>query len=71
MEEGLVLMVVGMGTVFAFLVLLVVAMQLSAKFFTKFAYLFPEAAPKNSKPAAVADFSEIAVAIAAVKAHTN
>lgn len=71
MEEGLVLLVVGMGTVFAFLVLLVVAMQLTAKFFKKFAHLFPEAAPKSSKPSAVADFSEIAVAIAAVKAHTN
>lgn len=71
MEQGLVLLVVGMGTVFAFLILMVGAMQLSAVFFKKFAHLFPEAAPKSSKPTPVADFSEIAVAIAAVKAHTN
>jgi sodium pump decarboxylase gamma subunit len=71
MEQGFVLLIIGMGTVFSFLILLVGAMQLSAKFFAKFAHLFPEAAPKNKKPAPVSDFSDIAVAIAAVQAHTR
>jgi sodium pump decarboxylase gamma subunit len=75
MEEGLVLLTIGMGTVFLFLALMVGVMQLSSKFFIKYAHLFPEAASKSSKPAAAsaasADFAEIAVAIAAVKARTK
>ncbi len=67
MAQGLVLLVIGMATVFAFLVLLVFAMQVSASFFKKFAHLFPEeeaetAAPPPN-PAAV-----IAVALAAIRA---
>lgn len=67
MQQGLVLMVVGMATVFAFLVLLVAAMQLSASFFRKFAHWFPE---EESAPAAAATdpVAEIAVALAAVRA---
>lgn len=69
MSQGLVLMVVGMATVFAFLVLLVVAMQSASSFFQKFAHLFPEevtettAAKSASDPAAA-----IAVALAAIRA---
>jgi sodium pump decarboxylase gamma subunit len=40
--QGIVLMVIGMATVFAFLVLLILAMNGSATFFKKFAHLFPE-----------------------------
>ncbi|MBN2164127.1 MAG: OadG family protein [Pontiellaceae bacterium] len=70
MMQGVVLMVIGMATVFAFLVLMIFAMNCSAAFFRKFAHLFPEkevAAPK--KAAAAADpVAEIAVALAAIKA---
>ena len=69
MEQGIVLMVIGMATVFGFLVLLVVAMQLSARFFTTFAHLFPEASPASAPATAPADeTTQIAVALAAIRA---
>lgn len=68
--DGLVLMVVGMSVVFAFLGLLVGAMNLCASFFIRFAHLFPEAPAKASQPAQKADdCTAIAVAIAAIKAR--
>ncbi len=66
MTEGLVLMVVGMATVFAFLVLLVVAMQTTAAFFKKFAHLFPEEVISES--GTVNPSAAIAVALAAIRA---
>ncbi len=69
MAEGFVLLIIGMVTVFAFLQLMVMIMNLSAKFFIKFAHLFPEAKSVPAAPAPSFDFTEIAVAIAAVKAH--
>lgn len=68
--NGLVLMVIGMATVFAFLVLMIFAMNCSAAFFSKFAHLFPEpqAAPAPQKAAAVDPTTEIALALAAIKA---
>ncbi|MEI6893028.1 MAG: OadG family protein [Pontiella sp.] len=68
--QGVTLMVIGMATVFAFLVLLIVAMNGSAVFFKKFAHLFPEEAvdaPKKSVPASNST-AEIAVALAAIRA---
>ena len=67
MAQGLVLLVIGMATVFAFLVLLVVAMQASAAFFKKFAHLFPEEVVKTAAPAA-SPMVAIAVALAAIRA---
>lgn len=67
MAQGLVLLVVGMATVFAFLVLLVVAMQSSAAFFKKYAHLFPEEVVQSSK-AATDPVAAIAVALAAIRA---
>jgi sodium pump decarboxylase gamma subunit len=67
MAQGLVLLVIGMATVFAFLVLLVVAMQSAAAFFKKYAHLFPEEAPQTSAPAAN-PVAAIAVALAAIRA---
>ena len=67
MAQGLVLMVIGMATVFAFLVLLVVAMQLTAAFFKKFAHLFPEEVAQTAAPAAN-PATAIAVALAAIRA---
>ena len=40
--QGITLLLIGMSTVFVFLVLLIVAMNCSAGFFKKFAHLFPE-----------------------------
>lgn len=68
--QGIVLMVIGMATVFAFLVLMIVAMNGSAAFFSKFSHLFPEepvAAPK-AKAAAADPVVGIAVALAAIRA---
>jgi len=66
MEQGLVLMIVGMGTVFGFLVLMVTSMQLSAAFFKKFAHLFPEETVSDS--GTVSPAVAIAVALAAIRA---
>jgi Na+-transporting methylmalonyl-CoA/oxaloacetate decarboxylase gamma subunit len=66
MEQGLVLMIVGMGTVFGFLVLMVTSMQLSAAFFKKFAHLFPEETVSDS--GTVSPAAAIAVALAAIRA---
>jgi oxaloacetate decarboxylase gamma subunit len=68
--QGVTLMVIGMATVFAFLVLLIIAMNSSAAFFSKFAHLFPEEqaeAPKKAAPASDPT-AEIAVALAAIRA---
>ena len=67
MEQGLVLMIVGMGTVFGFLVLMVTTMQLSAVFFKKFALLFPEDVIESSRPT-TNPATAIAVALAAIRA---
>ena len=70
MKEGLVLLVIGMGTVFSFLILLVASMNLAAAFFKKYAHLFPEKQAAAPAPAAN-PLTEIAVAIAAVRAKRN
>ena len=67
--QGVTLMVIGMATVFSFLVLLILAMNGSAVFFSKFAHLFPEEVVAAPKAAATTDpVAEIAVALAAIKA---
>lgn len=67
--QGIVLMVIGMATVFAFLVLMILAMNVSASFFRKFAHLFPEETVAAVKSAGGADpKAVIAVALAAIKA---
>ena len=69
MVNGLIVTIVGMSVVFLFLALLVILSTLMSKIVLKF---FPEqekpAAPAVRKSSADA---EIAVAIAAVKAHTQ
>lgn len=67
MEQGLVLLIVGMATVFAFLVLMVAAMNLAAAFFKKYAHLFPEEQPAVAAPKQDVG-AEIAVALAAIRA---
>ncbi|HEY5653813.1 MAG TPA: OadG family transporter subunit [Pontiella sp.] len=67
--QGVTLMVIGMATVFAFLVLLIGAMNGSAAFFKKFAHLFPEETSKAPKSVGTADpTAQIAVALAAIRA---
>ena len=67
--QGVVLMVIGMATVIAFLILLILAMNCSAAFFRKFAHLFPEAPADAPKRAPATDpAAEIAVALAAIRA---
>ncbi|VGO23099.1 OadG family protein [Pontiella sulfatireligans] len=67
--QGVVLMVIGMATVFSFLVLMIWTMKGSAAFFSKFAHLFPEEQPAAVKKAPAVDPSaEIAVALAAIRA---
>jgi Na+-transporting methylmalonyl-CoA/oxaloacetate decarboxylase gamma subunit len=68
MAQGMVLMVVGMGTVFAFLILLVLAMQSAAAFFKKYAHLFPEKAAVPAKSAGADPAIAVAVALAAIRA---
>lgn len=59
------LLLVGMGTVFTFLILLVLCLQISARFFKVFGHHFADPAPES--PAA--DESEhLAIAIAAAHA---
>jgi len=64
--EGFRLMIVGMTVVALFLGLLVLAMNLSALFFTRFPRLFAEELPEGPGSD---DGAEIAVAIAAVQAY--
>lgn len=67
MEQGFTVLIVGMATVFSFLILLVVSMLLAARFFKTFAHLFPE-----DQPAEAPDpMAEIAVAIAAAHARSK
>jgi len=66
--QGIVLMVVGMATVFIFLMLLVLAMQVSAAFFRKYAHLFPEESQQSSGSTAVDPAVQVAIAVAAIKA---
>jgi len=67
--QGLVLMGIGMATVFTFLVLMIVAMNRSAAFFKAFAHLFPEEETTPAKAASATDPAvEIAIALAAIKA---
>ena len=64
--EGLWLMLVGMFVVFSFLILLVVVMKLSAKFFAAFADYFPEPIIVETMLSAGQDQTEIAAVLAAV-----
>lgn len=62
-EQGLRIMVVGMVAVFCFLILMVLAMNVSGWVLSRWA---PEEAPVDTH-----GDEEIAVALAAIQAHTN
>ena len=67
--EGFKFMALGMGTVFAFLILMIIAMNLQAYIIHKF---FPEPAPTPPKPAAKGNTNKgakIAAITAAIQHH--
>lgn len=71
LNQGLLLLVAGMGTVFVFLVLMVVVMQVAGKFFVINEARFREAAPEIAPRKAVAgeQTEMIAAVFAAISAH--
>ena len=72
LSQGLVLLVAGMGIVFAFLAVLVCVMSLSSKVIPRFNHILPDHEPRKKpvKKAAVSDDTEIAIAIAAAVAQS-
>jgi len=65
--QGLVLMLTGMGIVFAFLVVLLLVTKATMGFFAKFDYILPVEAPKKTpakRAGAGGDDADIALAIA-------
>jgi len=67
---GLVLMVAGMGIVYAFLCVLIVAAKCASAFVARFDYILPQSAPKKAPAAAKAgDDADVALAIAVALEH--
>ena len=69
LEEGLVLLAMGMGTVFSFLVILIFTMVITHKVLTVINKIFPEAVIETApaKKISSSNDEEIAIAIAAVQ----
>lgn len=70
--EGVNLMVVGMATVFSFLALLVVVLQISAKVFDAIGHRWPDPVSATARPTQTPKTlrdATVAVALAAVVAH--
>ncbi len=71
--QGLVLLAAGMGIVYLFLSLLVWVMNRSAQIIPRFNHILPDEEPKKKTrltQKTVHDDSPIAIALAAVRAHT-
>ena len=74
LENGLALMLIGMGTVLAFLTLLIIAMNIMSKVVGWLNKIFPEAVEEvksTAKKVASSVDEAIAVAIAAIMAKRN
>ena len=72
LEQGLVLLVSGMGIVFIFLAILVLVTTGASKVIPKFNYILPDEAPKKKPapaPKATDDDLAIALAIAVARAR--
>jgi len=68
LNEGLILMAVGMGTVFSFLVILWGAVAAVSKVVSKLSELFPEKVQEvKNVVKAVSQDTEVAIAVAAAK----
>jgi len=65
--QGLLMLVAGMGIVLVFLQVMIVVMDVSARFVSRFNYLMPEATSRKPMPKAAVQAApaELAVAIAA------
>lgn len=75
-ESSLILLVMGMGTTFVFLYVMILCTNLSSKFVPKLAKFLPDPEPKKAKPAAkpataAADDEAIVAAIAAAMVKAN
>ncbi len=68
LEDGVIVSIMGMGMVFGFLIILVLAMNIMAVIMRYLNTKFPEAVPEMAtvKRAAANDDSSVALAIAAV-----
>ena len=70
--QGLILLLAGMGIVYAFLALLVFIMNCAAVIVPRFNHILPDDAPKKKPrplPIATPDHSLIAVVVAAAKSQ--
>ena len=64
LEDGLIVMIIGMGTVFVFLSIMIFAMHLNGKVLQVLNKFFPEEIPVEKKPVQKSDNNEeIALAI--------
>ena len=70
LSQGLVLLLAGMGIVFAFLAMLVCVTSVSSKIIPKFNHILPDYEPKKrpAKSTATSDDTNIAIAIAVATA---
>ena len=67
--QGLVLMLAGMGIVYAFLTILIVVTKASMSGIARFDSILPQEAPKKKPVAAASDDENIALAIAVALNH--
>lgn len=67
--QGLIIMVVGMGTVMLFLGLQVLVMQVSAAFFTHYRHLFGDDESESSHSADLATDQGVHIAVALAAIH--
>ena len=69
LEDGFIVMIIGMGTVFVFLSIVIFAMHLNGKVLQVLNKFFPEEIPVEKKPVQKSDNNEeIALAIACAMA---
>lgn len=66
LKDGVVIMAIGMGTVFVFLVVMIYVMELNSKILKHISKYFPEEVPevKSTKKKSVSKKDKIAAAIA-------
>lgn len=67
LEDGLIISLMGMGTVFIFLCLMIFVMSIMSKIVIKLNEIFPEAVKPLPQAVKVSDDNEIALAIAIAK----
>lgn len=68
-KQGLVLLIAGMGIVYAFLLILVGVTYGASRIIPKFNHILPDEAPKKAPPPPASDDAAIALAIAVARAR--